>query len=177
MVYDPLYMPFKDKPVANPRHEALYNVLGRVNIKLLTGNFDSGNITEKDETSVEENSDTFSDLSPFNPFRSDTVAGRSGMRLHPVPSTVRRTKSTEDSVDEQILGELTKGMQEVDKEGMDVPDHEASSSSEALATTGQHRYTHSKSGGISSKKAPTTTFSEANCELENYRCSSESTCC
>ncbi len=128
MVYDPLYMPFKDKPVANPRHEALYNVLGRVNIKLLTGNFDSGNNTEKDETSVEENSDTFSDLvpnigrenvvvnvnddfsdddivddtvkemhdilvkiSPFNPFRSDTVAGRSGMRLHPVPSTVRRT--------------------------------------------------------------------------------------
>jgi hypothetical protein len=184
MVYDPLYMPFKDKPAANPRYEALYNVLGRVNIKLLTGNFDSGNSAEKDETSAEENSDTFSDLvlnigqenvvvnvnddfsdddivdetvkemhdilvkiSPFNPLRSDTAAGRAGMRLQPVPSTVRRTKSTEDSVDEQILGELTKGMHEVDKEGMDVPDHEASSSSEARATAGQHRYTHSKVGG------------------------------
>jgi hypothetical protein len=213
MVYDPLYIPLKDKPAANPGYETLYNVLGRVKIKLLTGNFDSGNNVEKDETSVEENSDTFSDLvpnigrenvvvnvyddfsdddivdetvkemhdilvkiSPFNPLHSDTVAGRTDMCLHPVPSTVRRTKSTEDSVDEQILGELTKEMQEVDKEGMDVPDHEDSSSSEARATVGQHRYTHSKSGGISSKKTPTTAFSEANCELENYRCSSENTC-
>jgi hypothetical protein len=139
MVYDPLYRTSKDKPAANPRYEAFYNVLGRVNIKLLTGNFDSGNSAEKDETSVEENSDTFSDLVP-------------------------------------ILGELTKGMQEVDKEGMDVPDHEVSSSSEARATAGQHRYTHSKSGGIRSKKTPTAAFSEANCELENYRCSSENTC-
>jgi hypothetical protein len=187
--------------------------LGRVNKKLLTGNFDSGNSAEKDDTSVEENSNTFSDLvsnigqedvvvsidddssdddvvdetvkemhdilvkiSPFNPLRSDTVTGRTGMSLHPVLSTVRRTKSTEDSVDEQILGELTKGMQEVDKEGMDVPDHEASSSSQARATAGQHRYTHSKSGGIISKKATTTAFNEVNCELENYRCRSESTC-
>ena len=213
MVYDPLYMPFKDKPAANPRYEALYNVLGRVNIKLLTGNFDSGNSAAKHETSVEENSDIFSDLvpnigqenvvvnvnddfrdddtvdetvkemhdilvkiSPFHTLRSDTTAGRTGMSQHPVPSIVSRTKSTEDSVDEQILGELTKGMQEVDKEGMDVPDHEASSSSEARATAGQHQYTHSKSGESAPQKAPTTAFSEANCELENYRCSSESTC-
>ena len=191
MVYDPMYMPFKDNPAANPRWEALYNVLGRVNKKLLTGNFDSGNSAEKDETSVEENSDTFSDLvpnigqedvvvsidddssdddvvdetvkemhdilvkiPPFNPLRSDSAAGRVGMRLRPVPSTVKRIKSTEDSVDEQILGELTMGMQEVDKEGMDVPDLEASSSSEARATAGQHRHTHSKSGGISSKRHP-----------------------
>ena len=174
----------KDKPAVNPRYETIYNVLGRVNKKLLTGLFDSGNSAEEDEASAEENSDTFSDLvpnigqenvvvnvnddfsdddivdetvkemhdilvkiSPFNPLRSDTAAGRAGMRLQPVPSTVRRTKSTEDSVDEQILGELTKGMHEVDKEGMDVPDHEASSSSEARATAGQHRYTHSKVGG------------------------------
>ncbi len=129
-----------------------------------------------DET-VKEIHDILVKISPFNPLCSDTVAGRAGIRLHPVPSTVRSTKSTKDSVDEQILGELTKGMQEVDKEGMDVPDHEASSSSEDRATAGQHRYSHSKSGGISSKKAPTTVFSEANCELENYRCSSESTCC
>ncbi len=54
----------KNKPAPNPRWEAVYNVLGRVNKKLLTGNFDSGNNTEKDETSVEENSDTFSDLVP-----------------------------------------------------------------------------------------------------------------
>ncbi len=47
MVYDPLYMSFKDKPPANPRYETLYNVLGRVNIKLFTGNFDSGNSAEK----------------------------------------------------------------------------------------------------------------------------------
>ena len=158
--------------------------MGRVNKKFLTGNFDSGNNDEKDETSVEENSDTFSDLvpnigqedvvvsidddssdddvvdetvkemhdilvkiPPFNPLRSDSAAGRAGMRLRSVPSTVKRIKSTEDSVDEQILSELTMGMQEVDKEGMDVPDHEASSSSEARATAGQHRYTHSKVGG------------------------------
>ncbi len=128
-----------------------------------------------DET-IKEMDDILVKISPFNPLRSDTAAGRAGMRLQSVASTVRRTKSTEDSVDEQILGELTKGMQEVDKEGMDVPDHEASSSSEARATAGQHRNTYSKSGGISSKKTPTTAFSEANCELENYRCSSESTC-
>jgi hypothetical protein len=93
-------------------------------------------------------------ISPFNPLRSDTVAGRTGMRPHPVPSTVRRIKSTGASVDEQILGELTKGMQEVDKEGMDVPDLEASSSSETHATAGHHLQTHSKSGGISSKRHP-----------------------
>ena len=52
-------------------------------------------------------------ISPFNPLHSDTVAGHSGMSLHPVPSTVRCIKSTEDSVDVQILGELTKGIQEV----------------------------------------------------------------
>ena len=55
-------MPFKDKRAANPRWETLYNVFGRVNKKLLTGNFDSGNCVEKDETSAKENSDTFSDL-------------------------------------------------------------------------------------------------------------------
>jgi hypothetical protein len=38
------------------------------------------------------------------------------------------------------------GIQEVDKEGMDVPDLEASSSSETRATAGQHLHTHSKSG-------------------------------
>ncbi len=115
-------------------------------------------------------------ISPFNPLRSDTVAGRTGMRPHPVPSTVRRIKSTGASVDEQILGELTKGMQEVDKEGMDVPDLEASSSSETHATAGHHLQTHSKVGGNQLQKASTAAFSEANCEPENYRCSTESTC-
>ena len=62
MTYESLFMPFKDKPAANPRYEALYNVLGRVNKKLLSGNFESGNGTEKDEASAEENSDTFSNL-------------------------------------------------------------------------------------------------------------------
>ena len=36
MAYDPLFMPFKDKPSTNPRYEALYNILGRVNAKLRT---------------------------------------------------------------------------------------------------------------------------------------------
>jgi hypothetical protein len=162
--------------------------LGKSKQKLLTGNFDSGNSAEKDETSVEENSDRFSDLvpnigqedvvvsidddssdddvvdetvkemhdilvkiPPFNPLHSDSTSGHAGMCLRPVPSTVKRIKSTEDSVDEQILGELTMGIQEVDKEGIDIPDLEASSSSEAHATTGQHLYTHSKSGGITPK--------------------------
>ena len=54
-------MSFKDKAAVNPRYEAIYNVLGRVNKKLRSGNFESGNNTEKDETSVEENLDPFSD--------------------------------------------------------------------------------------------------------------------
>ena len=36
MTCDPLFMPFKDKPSTNPRYEALYKILGRVNDKLRT---------------------------------------------------------------------------------------------------------------------------------------------
>ncbi len=43
MAYEPLFMPFKDKPSTNPRYEALYNILGRVNDKLQTNDdCDSG---------------------------------------------------------------------------------------------------------------------------------------
>jgi hypothetical protein len=43
MAYDPLFMPYKDKPSTNPRYEALYNILGRVNDKLQTSDdCDSG---------------------------------------------------------------------------------------------------------------------------------------
>ncbi len=67
-----------------------------------------------DET-VKEMHDILVKIPPFNPLRSDSTTGRDGMCVRSVPSTVKRIKSTEDSVDEQILGELTMGMQEVDK--------------------------------------------------------------
>jgi hypothetical protein len=114
---------------------------------------DSSDDDVVDET-VKEMHDILVKIPPFNPLRSDSGAGRVGMGLRTVPSTVNRIKSTEDSVDKQILDELTMGMQEVDKEGMDVPDLEASTSSEARATAGQHLHTHSKSGGINSKRHP-----------------------
>ncbi len=34
VVFDSLFMPFKDKPTTNPRLETLYRVLGRVNDRL-----------------------------------------------------------------------------------------------------------------------------------------------
>jgi hypothetical protein len=43
---------------------------------------------------------------------------------------------------------------------MDVPDLEASSSSDVRATAGQHLHTHSKSGGISSKRHPPQPFAK-----------------
>ncbi len=51
-----------------------------------------------DET-VKEMHDILVKIPPFNPLRSDSATGRTGIRLRPVPSTVKRTKSTEDSVD------------------------------------------------------------------------------
>ena len=60
MVFDPLFMPFKDKPSTNPRYEALYNVLGRVNDKLQTkDDCDSGKQgLERAESSDEERSNS-----------------------------------------------------------------------------------------------------------------------
>ena len=59
-------------------------------------------------------------------------------------SIVKRLNSTDTNADEQLLNELKKG-NAGDREGMDVSDHEASSSSEAPAVAG-HR-TRSKSKG------------------------------
>ena len=43
MTYDPSFIPFEDKSSTNPRYEALYNILGRVNDKLQTNDdCDSG---------------------------------------------------------------------------------------------------------------------------------------
>ncbi len=95
MVYDPMYMSFKDNPATNPRWETFYNVLGRVNKKLLTGIFDSGNSTETDETSVEENSDTFSDLVP-NIGQEDVVVS-----------------IDDDSNDDDVVDETVKEMHDV----------------------------------------------------------------
>ena len=59
-------------------------------------------------------------------------------------SIVKRVNSTDANAYEQLLNELKKG-NGGDREGMDVSDHEASSSSEALAQA-EHR-TRSKSNG------------------------------
>jgi hypothetical protein len=66
MAYDPLFMPFKDKPSTNPRYEALYNILGRVNDKLQTkDDCDSGKQRlERAESSDEESSNADSSLVP-----------------------------------------------------------------------------------------------------------------
>jgi hypothetical protein len=41
VVFDSLFMPFKDKPTTNPRLETLYRVLGRVNDRLKTNSFNN----------------------------------------------------------------------------------------------------------------------------------------
>ena len=80
----------------------------------------------------------------FNPLRADKAGKKSNLR--PVPSIVRRVNSKDANADEQLLNELRKGNGE-DKEVRDGSDHEASSSSEALAQAGHRTRSKSKSRG------------------------------
>jgi hypothetical protein len=147
MAYDPLFMPYKDKPSTNPRYDALYNILGRVNDKLQTNDdCDSGKRgLERAESSDEESSNADS----FNPLCVDKASMKSILRT--VPSIVRRVNCTDANADEQLLNELRKGNGE-DKEVRDGSDLEASSSSEALAQAG--RRTRSKSKGRGKAEQP-----------------------
>jgi hypothetical protein len=97
MTYDPLFIPFKDKPSTNPRYEALYNVLGRVNDKLQTNDdCDSGNQgLERAESSDEESSNTDSSLVP-NIGQEDVVVD-----------------ADDDSSDDDIVDETVNEMHEI----------------------------------------------------------------
>ena len=48
VVFDSLFMSFKDKPTTNPRLETLYKVLGRVNDRLKTNSRNNGNVQTSD---------------------------------------------------------------------------------------------------------------------------------
>jgi hypothetical protein len=176
MVYDSLYIPFKGKSASNPRWETHYNVLERVNKKLLTGNFDSGNNAEKDETSVEENSDTFSDLVP-NIGQEDIVVS-----------------IDDDSSDHDVVDETVKEMHDIlvkippfNPLHSDSPTGRRVDNGNARSRQGGYGCSRSRSlqlfggsrdgwstsayalkvGGNQLQKASTTSFSEANCELQN----------
>jgi hypothetical protein len=98
MAYDPLFMPFKDKPSTNPRYEALYNILGRVNDKLQTkDDCDSGKQRlERAESSDEESSNADSSLVP-NIGQEDVVVD----------------VADDDSSDDDIVDETVKEMHEI----------------------------------------------------------------
>ena len=98
MSYDPLFMPFKDKPSTNPRYEALYNVLGRVNDKLQTNDdCESGKQgLERAESSDEESSNADSSLVP-NIGQEDVVVDA----------------ADDDSSDDDIVDETVKEMHEI----------------------------------------------------------------
>jgi hypothetical protein len=66
MVYDPLFVPFKDKSSTNPRYESLYNILDRVNDKLQTNDdYDSGKqVLERVESSDAKSSNVDTRLVP-----------------------------------------------------------------------------------------------------------------
>ena len=97
MAYDPLFMPFKDKPSTNPRYEALYNILGRVNDKLQT-NDDCGSGEKglvRAESSDEESSIADSSLVP-NIHQEEVVV-----------------YVDDDSSDDDIVDETVKEMHEI----------------------------------------------------------------
>jgi hypothetical protein len=48
VVFDSLFMPFKDKPTTNPRLETLYRVLGRVNDRLKANSCNNGTVQASD---------------------------------------------------------------------------------------------------------------------------------
>ncbi len=95
-----------------------------------------------DET-VKEMHEMLVKVPPFNPFRADKAGKKRSLR--PVPSIVRRVNSKDANADEQLLNELRKGNGEDGEH--DVSDHEASSSSEALAQAGHRTRSKSKSRG------------------------------
>ena len=96
-----------------------------------------------DET-VKEMHEILVKVPPFNPLRADKAVKKRSLR--PVPSIVWRVNSKDANADEQLLNELRKGNGE-DKEVRDGSDHEASSSSEALAQAGHRTRSKSKSRG------------------------------
>ncbi len=97
MTYDPLFMSFKDNPSTNPRYEALYNILGRVNDKLQTNDeCDSGKQgLERSESSDAESSNTDSSLVPKID-QEDVVVD-----------------ADDDSSDDDIVDETVKEMHEI----------------------------------------------------------------
>ena len=97
MAYDPLFMPFKDKPSTNPRYEALYNILGRVNDKLQTNDdCDSGKQgLERAESSDAESSNADTSLVP-NIDQEEVVVD-----------------ADDDSSDDDIVDETVKEMHEI----------------------------------------------------------------
>ena len=98
MAYDPLFMPFKDKPSTNPRYEALYNILGRVNDKLQTNDdcYSGKKGLVRAESSDEESSNADSSLVP-NIDQEDVVANT----------------ADDDSSDDDIVDETVKEMHEI----------------------------------------------------------------
>jgi hypothetical protein len=57
VVFDSLFMPFKDKPTTNPRLETLYRVLGRVNDRLKANSCNNGTVQVSDSAGNPKNSD------------------------------------------------------------------------------------------------------------------------
>ena len=57
VVFDSLFMPFKDKPTTNPRLETLYKVLGRVNDRLKANSCNNGTVQASDSGGNPKSSD------------------------------------------------------------------------------------------------------------------------
>jgi hypothetical protein len=57
VVFDSLFMSFKDKPTTNPRLETLYRVLGRANDRMKTNNCNSGTVLASDSDGTPKRSD------------------------------------------------------------------------------------------------------------------------
>jgi hypothetical protein len=57
VVFDSLFMSFKDMPTTNPRLETLYRVLGRVNDRLKANNCNNGTVQDSDSVGNPKSSD------------------------------------------------------------------------------------------------------------------------
>jgi hypothetical protein len=88
VVFDSLFIPFKDKPTTNPRLETLYRVLGRVNNRL------KANIC---------NNGTVQVFPVFNPLCTEKARK---LKLLPIPTVMKHINTVEDDSDEQILEQL-----------------------------------------------------------------------